>query len=184
MIILFYISGFVAVLTTICVIFNTNPVHALLYLITSLLSISLNLFTLKAPFVGAIETIIYAGAIMVLFIFAIMMLNINSTNLYYSYQESQFLSLKFCLGILLLMINLLIILLYIIFKTNNCFINILNPSISITQIGVALFDSYTLTIEIASFLLLSALISVLHIAQEQHVLIDSGYTYQSTRNKK
>ena len=77
MIILFYISAFIAVLATFLVITRTNAVHALLYLIVSLLAVALIFFTLGAPFVAALEVIIYAGAIMVLFIFVIMMLNLG-----------------------------------------------------------------------------------------------------------
>lgn len=54
---------------------HTNPVHALLYLIISLLAISGVFFSLGAYFAGALEIIVYAGAIMVLFVFVVMMLN-------------------------------------------------------------------------------------------------------------
>ena len=52
-----------------------NAVHALLYLIVSLLAVAVVFYTLGAPFVAALEVIIYAGAIMVLFVFVVMMLN-------------------------------------------------------------------------------------------------------------
>ena len=54
-----------------------NAVHALLYLVVSLLAVAMVFFILGAPFVAALEVIIYAGAIMVLFIFVMMMLNIG-----------------------------------------------------------------------------------------------------------
>src|ERR1700690_3958835 len=73
--VLLYISGVVAVVSTLMVITRANVVHALLYLVVSLLAVSLVFFILGAPFVAAIEVIVYAGAIMVLFIFVIMMLN-------------------------------------------------------------------------------------------------------------
>ena len=56
-----------------------NAVHALLYLIVSLLAVAVIFFALGAPFVAALEVIIYAGAIMVLFVFVIMMLNLGPT---------------------------------------------------------------------------------------------------------
>ena len=56
---------------------QTKAVHALLYLIVSLLSVAVIFFILGAPFVAALEVIIYAGAIMVLFVFVIMMLNLG-----------------------------------------------------------------------------------------------------------
>ena len=73
----FYLSGFVAVLATVLAITNTNPVHALLYLIASLLAVAMVFFSIGAPFAGALEVIVYAGAIMVLFVFVVMMLNLG-----------------------------------------------------------------------------------------------------------
>lgn len=71
----FYICGLIAILATLRVITHTNPVHALLYLIISLLAISGVFFSLGAYFAGALEIIVYAGAIMVLFVFVVMMLS-------------------------------------------------------------------------------------------------------------
>ncbi len=73
----FYICGLIAILATLRVITHTNPVHALLYLIISLLAISGVFFSLGAYFAGALEIIVYAGAIMVLFVFVVMMLNLD-----------------------------------------------------------------------------------------------------------
>ncbi len=56
---------------------NRNAIHALLYLIISLLSISVVFYIIGAPLIAALEVIVYAGAIMVLFIFVVMMLNIG-----------------------------------------------------------------------------------------------------------
>ena len=85
---LFYISAVVAVVSTFMVITRARIVHALLYLVVSLLAVALIFFTLGAPFVAALEVIIYAGAIMVLFVFVIMMLNLGSQA---AEQESQWL---------------------------------------------------------------------------------------------
>lgn len=71
----FYICGLIAILATLRVVTHTNPVHALLYLIISLLAIAGVFFSLGAYFAGALEIIVYAGAIMVLFVFVVMMLN-------------------------------------------------------------------------------------------------------------
>ncbi len=73
----FYVASAVALFATTMVISNTNPVHALLYLVVSLLAIAMVFFTLGAPFAGVLEVIIYAGAIMVLFVFVVMMLNLG-----------------------------------------------------------------------------------------------------------
>ena len=73
----FYVAGVVALVSTLMVITRVNAVHALLYLIVSLLSVAIILDDLGAPLVAALEVIIYAGAIMVIFVFVLMMLNLG-----------------------------------------------------------------------------------------------------------
>ncbi len=73
----FYFAAAVAVIATLFAITNYNPVHALLYLIVSLLAVAMVFFSVGAPFAGVLEVIIYAGAIMVLFVFVVMMLNLG-----------------------------------------------------------------------------------------------------------
>ena len=73
----FYIAAAVATAATLLVVTRANAVHALLYLVVSLLAVAVVFFTLGAPFVAALEVIVYAGAIMVLFIFVVMMLNVG-----------------------------------------------------------------------------------------------------------
>ncbi|HKB53750.1 MAG TPA: NADH-quinone oxidoreductase subunit J, partial [Ramlibacter sp.] len=70
----FYVAGAVAIVATVMVITSTHAVHALLYLIVSLLAVALLFYPLGAPFAALLEVIIYAGAIMVLFVFVTMML--------------------------------------------------------------------------------------------------------------
>ena len=73
----FYIAGAVAVISTALMLTRLNIVHALLYLIVSFLGIGVVFFVLGAPFVAALEVIVYAGAIMVLFVFVGMMFNLG-----------------------------------------------------------------------------------------------------------
>src|SRR5882757_7838262 len=73
----FYLAAAVAVISTIMAVTNANPVHALLYLIVSLLAVAMVFFAIGAPFAGILEIIVYAGAIMVLFVFVVMMLNLG-----------------------------------------------------------------------------------------------------------
>ena len=73
----FYIAAAVAVIATVLMLTRLNVVHALLYLIVSLLAVAVVFYVLGAPFVAALEVIIYAGAIMVLFVFVVMMLNLG-----------------------------------------------------------------------------------------------------------
>ena len=78
MIVVFWIASIVAIVSTVMVITRRNAIHALLYLIVSLLSAAVIFLVLGAPFVAMLEVIVYAGAIMVLFLFVIMLLNLGS----------------------------------------------------------------------------------------------------------
>jgi NADH-quinone oxidoreductase subunit J len=74
---LFYLSASVAVVATVLFILSSHAVHALLNLIVSFLAVALILLLLGAPFAAALEVIIYAGAVMVLFVFMIMILQVG-----------------------------------------------------------------------------------------------------------
>jgi NADH:ubiquinone oxidoreductase subunit 6 (subunit J) len=71
-------AAVVAVLSTLMVVTRSNLVHALLYLVISLFAVAVIFYTLGAPFVAALEVIVYAGAIMMLFLFAVMLLNVGA----------------------------------------------------------------------------------------------------------
>ncbi|SVD87034.1 uncharacterized protein METZ01_LOCUS439888, partial [marine metagenome] len=75
----------------VAVIVQTNIVHALIYLILSLLAVAVIFYVLGAPFAALLEAIVYAGAIMVLFLFVIMMLNLGQHT---RDEERSWLSLK------------------------------------------------------------------------------------------
>ena len=71
---LFYLLALVTVFATLLCITERHPVHAIIYLVTSFFSLAVIFYLLCAPLVAAFEVIIYAGAIMVLFLFSIMMI--------------------------------------------------------------------------------------------------------------
>ena len=73
----FYLAAAVAIIGTLVALTRLNAVHALLYLIVSLLAVAVVFYVMGAPFIAALEVIVYAGAIMVLFIFVVMMLNLG-----------------------------------------------------------------------------------------------------------
>jgi NADH-quinone oxidoreductase subunit J len=155
-----FISGFVAMISTLMVITRKNAVHALLYLIVSLLSVALVFFVLGAPFVAALEVIIYAGAIMVLFIFVIMMLNVNIES---AQQERQWMSPAGWVGPACLSAVLLGELIY---AMTNSSIRLINVSmVGPKQVGVSLFGPYLIAVELASMLLLSGLIGATHLGR-------------------
>ncbi len=76
--ILFGLLSIMAIFSGICVIFSRNPVYSVLYLIVTFFCIAGHYILLNAQFLAAVHIIVYAGAIMVLFLFVIMMLNLNN----------------------------------------------------------------------------------------------------------
>jgi NADH-quinone oxidoreductase subunit J len=160
--IIFYLSAGVAIVSTVMVITRLNAVHALLYLIVSLLSVALIFFALGAPFVAALEVIIYAGAIMVLFVFVMMLLNLGPQA---TEQEQQWLSPGMWAGPAILAGILIIELLYVVASGGDGGAGaiIITPQ----QVGIALFGPYLLGVELASVLLLAGLVGAYHIGRRQ-----------------
>lgn len=158
----FYICGLVAIVTTLRVITHTNPVHALLYLIVSLLAISGVFFSLGAYFAGALEIIVYAGAIMVLFVFVVMMLNLGGAEIE---QERQWLKPQVWIGPGLVSAVLLAVMVYAILTLNDQGID--GTAISAKAVGITLFGPYVLAVELASMLLLAGLVVAFHVGREE-----------------
>lgn len=158
----FYFCGLVAVLTTLRVITHTNPVHALLYLIVSLLAIAGVFFSLGAYFAGALEIIVYAGAIMVLFVFVVMMLNLGKS---IQQQEQQWLKPSLWIGPGLISLGLLFVLVNAIFASQASTINV--QVIDAKAVGISLFGPYVLAVELASMLLLAGVVVAYHIGREE-----------------
>lgn len=156
----FYIAALVAVLATIRVITHTNPVHALLYLIVSLLAISAVFFSLGAYFAGALEIIVYAGAIMVLFVFVVMMLNLGNVQ----EQERAWLQPTTWIGPSILSVVLLGVMIFSILSINDQGID--GVMVDAKAVGIALFGPYVLAVELASMLLLAGLVVAFHIGRE------------------
>src|SRR6188768_1842367 len=74
---LFLFLSFVSVLCALMVVISKNPVHSVLYLILCFFAIGCHYLLLNAQFLAAVHVIVYAGAIMVLFLYVIMLLNLN-----------------------------------------------------------------------------------------------------------
>ncbi|AZI86849.1 MULTISPECIES: NADH-quinone oxidoreductase subunit J [Kosakonia] len=158
----FYICGLIAILTTVRVITHTNPVHALLYLIISLLAIAGVFFSLGAYFAGALEIIVYAGAIMVLFVFVVMMLNMGNSVVE---QERNWLTPQIWIGPAVLSAVLLGVMIYAIMGVNDQGIE--GTAIGAKAVGITLFGPYVLAVELASMLLLAGLVVAFHLGREE-----------------
>ncbi|MEX6503720.1 NADH-quinone oxidoreductase subunit J [Pseudomonas zhanjiangensis] len=159
----FYSAAAIAVLATLRVITDTNPVHALLYLIISLLAVAMCFFALGAPFAGALEIIVYAGAIMVLFVFVVMMLNLGPAAME---QERQWLTPGIWLGPSILAALLLAQLLYLLLGHDSG-AGLGAQTVSAKAVGISLFGPYLMAVELASLLLLAALVAAFHLGRPE-----------------
>lgn len=162
--IIFYIAAIVAIFSTVMVITRLNAVHALLYLIVSLLSVAVIFFTLGAPFIAALEVIIYAGAIMVLFIFVIMMLNLGNAA---KQQESQWLKPSMWIGPIILAGIIFIEIVYIMMKSEGQ--TFTASVVDAKQVGTALFGPYLIAVELAAILLLAGIVGAYHLGRRKKV---------------
>jgi NADH-quinone oxidoreductase subunit J len=164
--IVFYMTAFVTVISTIMVISRHNPVHALLYLIISLLSISVIFFLLGAPFAALLEIIIYAGAIMVLFIFVIMLLNLGQET---AKQEKEWLKPKVWIGPAILSAILFVELVYLIFTAHagSYTLQIIDPK----AVALSLFGPYLICVELAAMLLMAGVVGAAHIGQHKKMIL-------------
>jgi NADH-quinone oxidoreductase subunit J len=159
MAIVFYVAGAVAVIATALMITRTHAVHALLYLIVSLLAVSVVFYTLGAPFVAALEVIIYAGAIMVLFVFVVMLLNLGEAA---ARAERALLSPGMWIGPVVLAAILTAEFVYLLAAGAG---TAPPPATAIgpTEVARSLFGPYLIGVELASMLLLGGLVGAYHL---------------------
>jgi NADH-quinone oxidoreductase subunit J len=156
--ILFYIAAAVTFLATLRVITHLHPVHALLYLVVALIALALIFYLLGAQFAAALEIIIYGGAIMVLFIFVVMLLGPLAVE-----QERAWLSPTAWVGPSILALILLSEVGYLIAVGDHT-----ASVVAETRqkgISIALYGPYIIGVELASMLLLPGLIGAYHLGR-------------------
>ncbi len=178
--VVFYTAAAVSIFSTIMVITRYNGVHALLWLILSLLSMAMIFFTLGAPFLAALEVVIYAGAIMVLFIFVVMMLNLGQDQVR---TERKWLTPKSWVMPSLFALILLVELLYILSAGTP---EGLDPAkINPKAIGKALYGPYLIGVELTAILLMAGIVGAYHIGRKKkqavHRYMKEEVTDGSTR---
>ncbi len=158
--VIFYLTAAVAVIAAGAILVLRHPVHAALYLIVALLAVALLFFLLGAPLVAALHVILYAGAIMVLFLFLMMVMNLRPERgsglpLPAGWQGPAVLSLLLWLEIVLL--------LGASPPEGTASATVIGPK----AVGLALFGPYLVTVEIAAILLLAALVAALYLSRRQ-----------------
>nr|WP_262899256.1 NADH-quinone oxidoreductase subunit J [Dawidia cretensis] len=158
----FYFLSFLAVLSAIMVVVSKSPVHSVLYLIITFFTIAGHYVLLNAEFLFIVHIIVYAGAIMVLFLYVIMMLNLNIET-----EPHKSTMLKFaatiCAGLLL------VVLVGSLKGTETLAVNaVSDPDLgSVQRLGKVMFDEFLLPFEISSVLLLAAMVGAVMLGKSE-----------------
>jgi NADH-quinone oxidoreductase subunit J len=163
---LFYISSVVAIAATVMVITRSQPVHALLYLVVSFLGVAMIFLSLGAPFVAVLEIILYAGAIIVLFIFVVMMLNLGREE---AMQEKQWMQPKTWIGPCILTAILLVELLVLMTLGGSA--PMPQQSVDLKKIPLSLYGEYIIAVELTGFLLMAGIVGAAHIGKHKRKYI-------------
>ncbi|MGP4714730.1 MULTISPECIES: NADH-quinone oxidoreductase subunit J [unclassified Psychrobacter] len=177
----FYALAAVAIFASLRVVTHANPVHAILSMIVSLLAVAGIMFILGAPFAGALEIIVYAGAILVLFVFVIMMLNLGMAS---EAREERWLDARtwaIPTGLTLI----IAVVLYAFIGVNHDEAAVIGGvNVPAKAVGVALFSKYIMLVEVAALLLLGALVAAYHLGKptlDDEIVIDDTIRDPSKR---
>jgi NADH-quinone oxidoreductase subunit J len=155
--IIFYTLAIVTVVATIFAITEKHPVHAIIYLVTSFFALAVIFFLLSAPMIAVFEVIIYAGAVMVLFMFVVMMLEMGRP------EDARRPSLMHCLPALLL--SGIILASLLLLSTRAIQVPVGSHTVSVKDFALTLFSNYGVAIEIISMQLLFAIVGVLYLGR-------------------
>ena len=162
--VIFWFLSALAVFAAIMVITRRNPVFSVLWLIVVFFTISGHYILLNAQFLAIVNIIVYAGAIMVLFLFVIMLMNLNKDN-----EPKKNLWIKLA-GIVSggSLLTILLAVLYSAADMTNKTAQIKTGNIGLIEnLGMALFSDYVFTFEIASLLFLSAMVGAIVIGKKE-----------------
>ena len=162
----FYLLAFVAVWASLRVVTHANPVHAILSLIVSLLAVAGIFFILGAPFAGILEIIVYAGAILVLFVFVIMMLNLGTDTT----EEKTWLTANaWATPVALAGIVFAVLWGLILGESKTAYagkVYFFDAPVYAKEVAFSLFTQYLLLVQGAAFLLLGALVVAYHLGKK------------------
>ncbi|HRB72578.1 MAG: NADH-quinone oxidoreductase subunit J [Flavobacterium sp.] len=161
--VLFYILSTITLGTALLTIFSRNPIHSAIYLVICFFSIAGHYLLLNAQFLAIVHVIVYSGAIMILMLFTIMLMNLNKEH--EKHKPKLIIiaaTIAFCLVALVLLAALL--------KTKPVVESYYNSGTdfqSIKVLGQVLLNEYMVPFEFASVLLLVAMIGAVLISKKE-----------------
>lgn len=159
--ILFWFLSALAVLSAIMVVASKNPVHSILYLIIVFFAISGHYVLLNAQFIAIVNIIVYAGAIMVLFLFVVMLMNLNAES------EPPHKSKYLMFGGTIAGASLLLVLVAALKQSAGTLELKTGSTGLIENLGKTLFTDFVFPFEISSVLFLSAMIGAVVISKRE-----------------
>jgi NADH-quinone oxidoreductase subunit J len=165
---LFYLFGAVAVLASMLVIAQRNPIYSVLLLIASFGALSGLYVLLDAPFVAVIQIIVYAGAIMVLFLFVVMLLNAPHEDTLSDERAHQPLHRGAMRFGAVLALALGVELLWTLLRTSESGAFPGGSVSSVASIGRLLFTVYAVPFEVTSVLILVAMLGAVLLARREN----------------
>jgi NADH-quinone oxidoreductase subunit J len=164
---IFYLFGAIAVVASLLVIAQRNPIYSVLLLIASFGALSGLYVLLEAPFVAVIQIVVYAGAIMVLFLFVVMLLNAPREDTEHDLRMHVLLRLwPVRLGALLAL-ALMVELVWALSQTRLAGAFEAAPLIPVAAIGQRLFTEYAFQFEVTSILILVAMLGAVLMARRE-----------------
>ena len=155
---IYYMVACLIIVATGLAITRRNPVHAVVYLVISFFGSAMLFYLLGAPFIAALEVIIYAGAVMVLFLFIIMMLGVESI----MGTERSLREWMLALGLGLVFLTLVVL---IVAKDPGSHVTLQLAQAKPKAFGRFLFERYWLAVEMVSLLLLIALVAAIQLGR-------------------
>lgn len=176
--ILFWILAAVALFSALMVVTSKNPVYSVLWLIITFFTISGHYILLNAQFLAVVNIIVYAGAIMVLFLFVIMLMNLNKDT---EPQKNKWLKLVGAVagGCLLL------VLIASLRTTETKMTELATGDIGLIQnLGKVLFNDYVVPFEISSVLFLSAMVGAVVMGRREGKTIETPLKEAMTEGPK
>lgn len=159
--IIFFIVALMAVTSAVYFVLARNPLYAILSLIVTFFSIAAMYILLNAQFLGIVQVIVYAGAIMVLFLYILMMLNLNKAD------ESKKQNLTKFIGVFSAGLLLIGVLGAFRGLKGNTVAGNVDSGIGLTKnLGRLLFNEYVLPFELASILILAGIVGAVLIGKK------------------
>ena len=157
----FCAAALITLIATALAITRANPVHGLLNFVVSLLSMAVIFFTLGAPFAAALEVMVYAGAVVVLFLFVVMMLSLDTRA---KLREREWMAKPVWVLPVLFVAVLGGLLARIMFFSSGD--DVAPVVIAPQAVGARLFTGGIAAVELASMLLLAGLIGAFHMGRK------------------